>query len=100
MSEIEFLDMIMGIAGASQNKACATIYSLARERRQQIETCDGADCRRFHTVADFARRNGISERTVFRWIKENGLPVSAKTGRIPCKDARDWLENRHVAVCQ
>jgi hypothetical protein len=58
--------------------------------KKENEAMHDAGCTMPHTLATFAKINGVSTRTVYRW-KKKGMPVSSTTGRVICKTAREWL---------
>jgi hypothetical protein len=56
------------------------------------------ECNLNHPIAVFARRQGVSRSTVYRW-KEKGLPVmQTRIGpRINCQQGRDFLRHKPQA---
>jgi len=57
------------------------------------------DCNLDHPIAVYARRQGVSRSTVYRW-KEMGLPV-VKTligPRINCQQGRQFLRHKPQAL--
>jgi len=56
------------------------------------------DCNLNHPIAVFARRQGVSRSTVYRW-KDLGLPVlTTRIGpRINCQQAREFLSSKPQA---
>jgi len=53
------------------------------------------DCNLDHPIAVFARRQGVSRSTVYRW-KEMGLPVQQTLigPRINCQQGRQFLRHK------
>lgn len=47
-------------------------------------------CIRYHTIIEFALLVGVSANTVRKWI-DAGMPFSETAKRVPCKEARHWL---------
>jgi excisionase family DNA binding protein len=47
------------------------------------------DARTYLTLAEAARRAGVGERTVARWMRRGDLPVAAHAGRMRLLAAED-----------
>jgi hypothetical protein len=63
----------------------------------QPQSC-ADDCNLNHPIAVFARRQGVSRSSVYRW-KEKGLPVmQTRIGpRINCQQGRQFLQHKPQA---